>query len=47
LAPLLELFKPDADFPLENLILAENKLITNPQRQAKPQDVSSNDKTLR
>jgi hypothetical protein len=36
------LFKPVADFPLENLILAENKLITNPQRQAKPRDVSGN-----
>jgi len=30
------------DFPRENLILAENKLITNPQRQAKPRDVVSN-----
>jgi len=39
LAPLLELFKPDADFSLENLILVENKLITNPQQQAKPRDV--------
>jgi len=35
-------FKPDADFPLENLILAENKLITNPQRQAKPREVRRN-----
>lgn len=34
------LFKPVVNFPLENLISAENKLITKPQRQAKPRDVT-------